>query len=248
MKHFINPQLCEITEDLVYTEPYNDLKKRNHVFGPNEEFVREQLYEDEKLHLVVAQQKFAFMNHAQALIHGDLHTGSIFVTPESTYVFDPEFVFYGPIGYDVGNIIANLIFAWCNADALGDRDFAGWLEKSVEELVDQFREKFLVRFEQTVTDPMAKTPGFALWYLEQVLKDTAAVTGLELNRRTVGMANVVDLTSIKDAAARARAERICILLGKKCLMSQELFTSGSAYREALYEVLADDRINCTDMG
>ena len=50
------------------------------------------------------------MTHAQALIHGDLHTGSIFIKEDSTKVIDAEFAFYGPIGYDVGNVIAKISF------------------------------------------------------------------------------------------------------------------------------------------
>ena len=49
------------------------------------------------------------MNNAQALIHGDLHTGSIFVNQEETRVIDPEFAFFGPMAYDVGVLIGNLI-------------------------------------------------------------------------------------------------------------------------------------------
>jgi 5-methylthioribose kinase len=43
------------------------------------------------------------MNNAQALIHGDLHTGSILIKEDSMKVIDPEFAFYGPMGYDIGN-------------------------------------------------------------------------------------------------------------------------------------------------
>ena len=46
--------------------------------------------------------------------------------------------------------------------------------------------------------------------MKSILADTSAVTGLELIRRTVGMANVKDITSIADEKARTRAERICI--------------------------------------
>ena len=126
VKSFINPELCEITEDLVLMEPYNDCNGRNLVFPPNAEFVKKELYEDDKLKLAVAKLKFEFMNNAQALIHGDLHTGSIFVKPDSTKVFDPEFAFYGPMGYDVGNVIANLIFAWDNGRAAGADAFCDW--------------------------------------------------------------------------------------------------------------------------
>ena len=34
------------------------------------------------------------MTNAQALLHGDLHTGSVFVRDDSTKVIDPEFAFY----------------------------------------------------------------------------------------------------------------------------------------------------------
>ena len=129
---FINPDLCGITEDLVYMEPYTDCFRRNHVFLPNAEFIQKELYEDEALRLEAAKLKFEFMNHAQALIHGDLHTGSIFINQEHTYVFDPEFAFYGPMGYDIGNLIANLLFAWCNGDATIEdppekEDFCTWV-------------------------------------------------------------------------------------------------------------------------
>ena len=115
-RKFINPELCDITEALVYTEPYNDERGRNRVFPPIADFVKEKLYEDQGLHCEVAKLKMDFMTRAQSLIHGDLHTGSIFINEESTKVFDPEFCFYGPMGYDIGNVIANMIFAWANGD------------------------------------------------------------------------------------------------------------------------------------
>lgn len=52
--------------------------------------------------------KEKFMTQAQALVHGDLHTGSIMINQTETYVIDPEFAFYAPIGFDVGAVIASL--------------------------------------------------------------------------------------------------------------------------------------------
>ena len=63
VKSFINPELCEITEDLVFTEPYNDINKRNKVFAPNADFMRQELYDDKALHLETAKLKFNFMNY-----------------------------------------------------------------------------------------------------------------------------------------------------------------------------------------
>ena len=69
---------------------------------------------DEALHAEVAALRNGFMNNAQALIHGDLHSGSIFANEQGIKVIDPEFAFYGPMGYDIGNVIGNLFFAWAN--------------------------------------------------------------------------------------------------------------------------------------
>jgi 5-methylthioribose kinase len=233
VKSFINPELCEITEDLVLTEPYNDLNKRNLVFHLNKDFVQEELYEDKLLHLEIAKLKFDFMNNAQALLHGDLHTGSIFVKPDSTRIFDPEFAFYGPIGYDVGNVIANLIFAWDNGDAADNKTFCDWVLKTIPEVIDLFKEKFLVSYDQHVSDHMAKTEGFKEYYLNSILADTAAYTGTELIRRTVGMAQVKDVTTIADPQKRARAERVNVLCAKDCIMHRSSFMRGSDFIDAL---------------
>ena len=227
-RKFITPDLDDITEKLVLMEPYLGAD-RNNVYEPNRSFVEKELYHDDGLHLAVAKLKFNFMTNAQALLHGDLHTGSIFIKPDAMKVFDCEFGTFAPIGYDVGNIIANLIFAYDNGLASGDDAFCDWCLDSIEELTDQFIDKYRAAYDEAVTEPMAKVPGFKEYYLESILKDTAGYAGTELHRRTVGMANVVDVTSIEDQEARLLAERINILAGKEFILKAENFTSGSAF-------------------
>lgn len=238
VRSFINPELCEITEDLVYSEPYIDYNHRNNVFPPNAEFVQKELYDDQVLQLEAAKLKFEFMNNAQSLIHGDLHTGSIFINKEHIFVFDPEFAFYGPMGYDVGNIVANIFFAWCNGDAVIEdpdkkEEFCGWCLATIRDIIDLFIEKYNVCYDENVTDTMAKVPGFKEYYLSTILRDTAGVAGLESIRRMVGLANVKDITSIPDEAKRARAERIVIRLAKDYIMNRDTFRSGMDYVKAI---------------
>lgn len=209
-KKFITPDLCDITEQLVYTEPYNDERGRNNVYAPNAEFVKKMLYDDKELHLEIAKLKMDFMTRAQSLIHGDLHTGSIFINEDTTIVFDPEFCMYGPMGYDIGNVIANMIFAWCSGDAVGDAEFCAWTEAVIKDVTNMTMEKMDKYYDEHVTDTMCKAPGYKEYYMKSILEDTAAVTGLELIRRTVGLANVKDITTIADEKARVRAERICV--------------------------------------
>lgn len=233
VKSFINPELCEITEDLVLMEPYNDINHRNLVFPANAEFVKRELYEDAALHLAAARLKFEFMNNAQALIHGDLHTGSIFVKQDSTRVFDPEFAFYGPMGYDIGNVVANLIFAWDNGRAAGAEAFCTWALDAIRDTIDLFREKFVKCFDECATEPMAKVPGFREFYLDSILSDTAGYAGTELHRRTVGMAQVKDVTTIADSEKRAYAERVNIICGKDYILNRTEFKTGADFVNAV---------------
>ncbi|PFK36713.1 S-methyl-5-thioribose kinase [Bacillus cereus] len=240
VKNYMNPELCEITEDLVYAEPFTDHNKRNELFSLNEGWTREHIYGDDQLRLEVAKRKFSFMTNAQALLHGDLHTGSVFVRKDSTKVIDPEFAFYGPMGYDIGNVMANLMFAWANADAVMvdgvEKDtYMSWLESTIIDVIDLFKKKFLEAWDIHVTEIMAKETGFDRWYLQSILDDTAAVTGLELIRRIVGLAKVKDITSIPNQESRARAERICLQAAKKFILHASEYQTGTSFLQTLKE-------------
>jgi 5-methylthioribose kinase len=43
------------------------------------------------------------------------------VTTDSTQVIDPEFAFYGPMGYDIGAFLGNLILAYFAQDGHADQ-------------------------------------------------------------------------------------------------------------------------------
>lgn len=231
-RRFITPDLCDITEKLVLMEPYLG-SSRNNVFPPNREFVEKELYRDDALHLEVSKLKFNFMTNAQALLHGDLHTGSVFIKPDATKIFDCEFGTFAPMGYDIGNVVANMIFAYDNGLSTDDEAFCSWCLDTIEKTIDLFISKFSTLYDEAVTEPMAKVPGFKEYYIDSILRDTAGYAGTELHRRTVGMANVVDVTSIKDERKRLLAERINILAGKDYILHQGRFKTGKDFVDAV---------------
>lgn len=232
---FTNPELCEITEDLVYTEPFLNQFNRNILTAGNEIWMQEALSE-EQLRIEAAKLKFDFMTRGQALLHGDLHTGSIFVTEKETKVIDPEFAFYGPMGYDIGNIIANLIFAYARSEVLKRNKQSVWLLETISGVVDGFLEKAEAIWHSDVLDPMAKQDSFCTWYLRSVISDTAGVAGLELIRRIVGLAKVSDITSLEQSE-RLIAERLCIAVGKRLIFERDQISSGNDFIEFIQSVL-----------
>lgn len=83
----------------------------------------------------------------QAATVGDLHTGSVMVTEADTRVIDPEFAFFGPMGFDVGAILANLMLSYvAKGGHSGEPDtmtaYRRWLLDTVEAVWTRFETKF----------------------------------------------------------------------------------------------------------
>ncbi|PUB12926.1 S-methyl-5-thioribose kinase [Paenisporosarcina sp. OV554] len=233
VRTFINPELCEISENLVFTEPFHNNFNRNEVTPGNEQFVQTLLYSNEELHLEVAKLKFHFMNNTQSLVHGDLHTGSIFIDQNDTKVIDPEFAFFGPMGYDIGNIMANLIFAWARGRAFQQKEFTEWVENTLFDIMDLFEKKFSTAWEEHTTEVVAKNADFQKHYIQNIFKDTAGMAGLELARRIVGLAKVKDITSIEPIENRLKAERLCLRVAVQLILNPSEFQTGGQYIAAL---------------
>lgn len=239
VKRYINIYPCEITERHVLTEPYQDLEE-NGVCPENDAFMRRMIYGNEALKARVGLLKDRFQTKAQALIHGDLHTGSIFVTPERTCILDPEFAFYGPIGYDTGNFIANLIFAYANARATMEEgsekeEYIEWILNTIESFTDLFVSKSLRILRSNSKDFMMQSEEFISLYMQDILLDTAGYAGTELIRRVVGSSGVRDIKSIPEGPAKAAAEKLCLEAGIRFIMDPQAFLNGKAYKDYLKE-------------
>ncbi|MGH4117411.1 S-methyl-5-thioribose kinase [Clostridium sp.] len=232
----INKDLCDITEDLVFTEPYYNYKNRtrnkNIILKENEIFVENNLYNNERLKSEVGILREGFMNHAQALIHGDLHSGSIFANEKGIKVIDPEFAFYGPMGYDVGNVIGNLFFAWGNKyyTECNNLEFLCWIEESIKDTFNIFKKKFSEKYDVLVNFNLYNSY-FKEHYVKEVLADSLGYAGTEIIRRVVGDSKVLEVTSIKKLEQRIPFERALIKIGISLIMNRYRFITGSDITE-----------------
>ena len=212
VKEFINPELCDISECLVFTEPYDNNKNRNIITIGNEEFVENMLYKKEDLHFAILKLREKFMNYSQSLIHGDLHSGSIFINEKGIKIIDPEFSFYGPMAYDIGNVIGNLYFPLYRAkffmeDSKKKEEFINWLEKCILDIPILFSEKCKLLWEKYSNDKLLKNKKFRDYYIENIVKDSLAYAGTEMIRRTVGDAKVLELTSLENSEKKLQLEK-----------------------------------------
>lgn len=217
---FINPEMCEITEDLFFTDPYQIHERNNYPAALEADVAA--LRDDAALKLAVARLKHRFLSQAEALLHGDIHSGSIFVTGDSLKAIDAEFGYYGPIGFDIGTAIGNLLLNYCGLPGhLGPRDAAAAREQrlsDIQQLWATFRERFLALAEEKTRDPALATPGYTIEFMQKVWSDVIGFCGTELIRRSVGLSHVADIDTIDDSEMRNACLLHAITLGKALVL------------------------------
>ena len=212
--------MCEITEDLFFNDPYQ-IHERNNYPAELENDVAA-LRDDAQLKIAVASLKHRFFSHAEALLHGDIHSGSIFVAEGSLKAIDAEFGYFGPIGFDVGTAIGNLLLNFCGLPGhLGIRDAAAAREQrliDIQALWNTFAERFQTLAHEKTRDAALSAPGYASEFLKKVWRDTIGFCGTELIRRSVGLSHVADIDTIQDDAMRHECLRHAITLGKALIV------------------------------
>ncbi|MBU1308962.1 MAG: S-methyl-5-thioribose kinase [Gammaproteobacteria bacterium] len=220
---FLNPELCLITEDLFFTDPYCNHERNNIHAEIRAE--AQQLWHDEPLQAEVAQLKADFLSKPQALLHGDVHSGSIFINDENCKVIDAEFGFYGPIGFDVGSLVANLLLNYLGhfgltADSSRRQQHQDYLLQQIDTLWQQFASQFKQLMADECKEPALQNALYQQRFMQQVWADTLGYAGCELIRRTVGLAHVADLDSISNSMLRGQCEAKAIKLGRELILQR----------------------------
>ena len=228
-----NVALCEITEDLVFTDPYYDAKMNSH--NAHLDALVTELRSDVALKAEVQHMMFVFSSHAQTLCHGDLHTGSVMCTSDQTRVIDPEFAFYGPLGFDLGMLIANYLMAFFSqsahrtADTLVD--YQNWILDTVSQTVHEFNAEFtrLWNTERTgilypkalFEDQQHESDAALTKLLESIWQNALGFAGIEMHRRTLSLAHNADFESIEDDKVRAPLEARNLVAGKRLILQRQ---------------------------
>jgi 5-methylthioribose kinase len=233
-QRFVNPELCKITEDLVFTDPFFDHDTNN--FEEQLQKDVEVLWNDTALKLETAKLKRKFLTEGDALLHGDLHTGSIFVSDEETKIIDPEFAFYGPISFDLGQFIANLLL---NALSRNEEEKEP-LFVHVEKTWEVFQNTFSELWKNHNVEVYATIPGFLQDVLGKTLADSIGFAGCEIIRRTIGLAHVDDLDGIKEQDKRLNAKRHALRLGRILILRRESIRKIGEIRQLFAQTSASE--------
>jgi 5-methylthioribose kinase len=233
-----NIELCDITENLVFTDPYFPAKLNRHT--PQLDDMVKTLRADRDLKVEAQHLKYLFTASAQTLLHGDLHTGSVMVTDEDTRVIDPEFAVYGPMAFDVGMLLANFWMAYFSQgghEKDGSRqDMRLWLLAAAIEIWRTFREEFSrlwatrrgILYPKSLYEDQGDMIGArqALDHLlHDIWQDMLGFAGVEIHRRILGLAHNAEFETIEDEELRASCERPALAFGRHLVVNRRRMTS-----------------------
>ena len=128
-----------------------------------------------------------FQEEKECLIHGDLHTGSVMIKNESLAIIDAEFSLFAPLGFDIGTLLAHILFG---------------------EIYNCFESK-PIQFQPIVRSLWkAFEKGIAI-VPEHILQQSVGFCGAELSRRLVVPAKAKPLEAIATLEAKEKAYKVC---------------------------------------
>jgi 5-methylthioribose kinase len=231
-----NTALCKISEDLIFTDPYR-IAPLNRWTSPELDGLAAAFRADAPLKVAVQELKWAFLTRGEALLHGDLHTGSVMVTEADTRVIDPEFAFFGPIGFDIGAVLANLMLSYLAQNGHpGEPDaiaaYRRWLLDTIEAVWIGFETKFLALWRKSATGDAFVAELFAdpagaqalethqLATMARFFADSVGFAGAKMVRRILGLAHVEDLESIENPKIRSACEMKALHLARSLMLDR----------------------------
>ena len=234
-----NLALMAITESLVFTEPYFEAEMNHHTEGLDP--VVKTLRSDVKMKSEAQKMLMKFTSNTETLCHGDLHSGSVMCTDNETKVIDPEFGFYGPMGFDIGMLISNYLMAYFSQPGHRDSkklsEYQNWILKVIEETFETFRQEFKklwnsertgILFPSSMFEDQGDSSDFALnEMLEHIWQDAVAVCGIEMHRRVLSLAHNADFEEINDTKKRSQLEARNLMMGRELILNNKSIKNAS---------------------
>lgn len=212
-----NTALTRITVDLVMTDPYRVCERNPEPEAGLKGDVR-RLQTDRNLHDAVGRLQGRFLAVRQALLHGDLHTGSIMLDGSDVRVIDGEFATMGPVGFDCGLYLGNLALHLCAAPHK-----ATMIRDEMQAFWRSFSNELRASLAQGGGDLWALSAAGSRGdligsFLNDILRDTAGFCGLEMIRRTVGFAQVSDFALCDTPDDRLLARQKALQIGQTLIV------------------------------
>lgn len=190
MEAFRNSKLREVQLEYVFSKAFRETEIQE---------LRLKAVEDRIEQL---KRKYKGEEENNALLHGDLHPGSVMVSASSVKVIDPEFAIYGPPGHDLGSLLSGFVLASLALAATGNASAAAEVNRGAVAVWSSYA---LTLAEEGLERE-----------LPSISEDAAAFASCEIARTALNCAGHRGFHSL-EAAPRSAATAAAISLAARCL-------------------------------
>ncbi|GBQ87841.1 methylthioribose kinase [Acetobacter nitrogenifigens DSM 23921 = NBRC 105050] len=233
-----NTTLTRITVDLVLTDPYRE-HPRNHWLPALDADVAAMRSDPQIIARIGALQE-RFLTTPQALLHGDLHSGSIMIADHDVRVIDGEFSLYGPIGFDCGLYLAHLALAHA---ATTDAPRKESLAAAIKAFWRTFCVDFLHLWKTqahgadlyvptTFSNALHELDALRTRFINGVFHDAVGFAAAEIVRRLIGYAQTSDFDHIQGQQSKADRQRVALSFA--CALLRDAPADIDAFTEMLH--------------
>ena len=168
----------------------------------------------------------------------------------ATFVIDPEFAFYGPMGFDIGALLSNLLLSYFSQGGLSNgEEYAEWVLQQAVAVWQTFETTFITLWDESVLAKCGAKKGELYkghliageegvagtglkpaqqQYMRRLWQDSLGFAGAKMVRRVLGIAHVADLEGIADPDSRAVCEKKCLLLARQMVMASAFSHANNA--------------------
>ena len=176
-------------------------------------------------------------------------------TEDSIRVIDPEFATYGPMGFDLGMMLANLVMAYISQPAHRKPEdlssYQGWILTVMKDLVAAFQEEFSklwhserqgVLFPKSLFEDQEQAASIPLQAKQRAIwEDALGFCGIEMHRRTLSLAHNADFESIEDSIFRGKLEAQNLLTGSRLILERPYIADCNAFLSIIQSTKEEDQ-------
>lgn len=194
---FSNLRSRKLTEDYILVSPFFD-SPDNCVDAVSRPLV-EPLWEDVEVAGAARLLAMDFVSNKQCLIHGDFHPGNLFVGERDFIVSDFDFASWGPVAYDLGTMVGNLVLS--HRTQREGRGNPAAVRASICREIASIYDSFEEELERLVPELGAAA---VRRFCEDVFVRSLGYAGCTVAGRSYGYCRFPEITSINDDDIRAK--------------------------------------------
>jgi len=219
---FSNVRMRQLTEEFILVNPFEN-SDNNNIDDDILPLVRK-IWDNKTVCSKAKYLALKFVCNKECLISGDFHPGNVFVNEKKCIFFDFDFAMWGPIAYDLGTMLGNLIISYETSDVYNPgKEMKSKVAEMIKDMFNTFKIKMrelLASWDGEVVDKL----------LLEIEKDAVGYAAATIAGRTYGYARFKEITMLE-----GKEERLQII--SKLLMIVEEILSKDMSLVELEKVL-----------